>query len=98
MLSIWNWITKDTLAIWYKERVMLGGMSESFFLIKVRAAHINLKIVPPGQACGMLVRQEAACSTVVMLLQMRLLDWLWLLMLSFLWPCKITVRFKYLFG
>lgn len=62
---------------------MLSNMSESFFLIKVRTTHVNLNIVPPGQACGMLVRQEAACSAV-MLLQIRFLDWLSLLMLSFL--------------
>lgn len=72
------------MAILYKGRVMFSDMSESLFLIKVRAAHINLNIVPPDQACGMLVRQEAACSTVVMLLQIRFLDWLSLLMLSFL--------------
>lgn len=48
---------------------MLSDKSESFFLIKVRTVHMNLNVVPPGQACSILVRQETASSTVVMLLQ-----------------------------
>lgn len=34
---------------------MRSDLTESFSLINIRAAHINLDVVSPGQACGMLV-------------------------------------------